>query len=130
MFTKKLLLITCVLISVIALAVLAGCSSQPQTSSTGMQVLIQDAANKPLSGAKVVSQVQPDGQLKLDGITIQDGTITFNGIKAGHYQFSVSRFDYQPIFIDIDIPEGRTISFSIPLQASPVPTVVPIPSAS
>ena len=67
----------------------------------------------PLSGAKVVSNTQPEGQLKVTGITGDNGTVTFNSIKEGEYEFYVSRFDYVQQEFAASIRPGQTTETTI-----------------
>jgi hypothetical protein len=68
-----------------------------------LEVLITDTEGNPLSGAKVVSEMQPAGQLKVTGITGEDGKVTFSEIKIGAYKLYVSRFDYLNTEFIIDV---------------------------
>jgi hypothetical protein len=89
----------------------------PSNLTTGnLKVLVTDDAGNPLKGAKVVSDSQPEGQLKVTGLTGDDGTVTFNDIKAGNYTFYVSRFDYTNIEFPIVVAAGQTATESIKLK--------------
>lgn len=75
-------------------------------------------------GAKVVSNTQPEGQLKVTGITEASGTVTFNGIKAGEYQFYITRFDYLQEEVEITVVAGQTTVITVKLtmeRPSPSP---------
>jgi hypothetical protein len=66
-----------------------------QTTATGeLQFKVVDSSDQPLQGAKVVSEEEPEGQLKLTGLTDASGIVVFKDIKAGEYKFYISRFDY------------------------------------
>jgi hypothetical protein len=69
-------------------------------ASTGnLQIKVVDLYDRPLGGAKVVSEEEPGGQLKVTGLTDGNGLVIFKGIRSGDYQFYVSRYDYaQKIF--------------------------------
>jgi hypothetical protein len=55
----------------------------PPTPLTGNLVFkVIDSTGKPLAGAKVVSEEQPDGQLKVTGMTDTNGTVTFNNMSG------------------------------------------------
>jgi hypothetical protein len=77
-----------------------------------LQIKIEQFSSKPLEGAEVVSSKQPDGQPELSGLTGSDGKVTFNDIKQGSYQFTVSRADYADIDIRVTVTGGRTVSFA------------------
>ncbi len=68
-----------------------------------------------LGGAKVVSTSQPDGQLKVTGITVESGLVTFTGIKTGPYSFSVSRSGYEPKEVSMDVRAGRPQALTVRL---------------
>lgn len=124
MLLKKFALMFIMLTLFATLMFQVGCSSPQPSSSpaiikvTGLQVLVQDSNNKPLSGAKVVSQSQPDGQLNVNGITTDNGITTFSGIKAGNYQFLITLTGYSPTVFNIsvvpDVTVAVTINLSIP----------------
>jgi hypothetical protein len=89
--------------------VVAGCSTNSTNTGTGnLNVLVLSTVEIPLAGAKVVSNTQPEGQLKVTGITGDNGTVTFNSIKEGEYEFYVSRFDYVQQEFAVAIKPGQT----------------------
>jgi hypothetical protein len=110
---------------------LAACGNgNPSTTlpaSIDLYITVTSQNGTPLSGAKVVSQEQPEGQLKITGLTDSQGRVTFNGIKPGVYIIDISRFDYDPI----EITRAITASdhdFTVTLKPSattPPPTSVP-----
>jgi hypothetical protein len=129
MLGKKLFFVCLVVAALTAVAV--GCqpshSTQTLPIGTGnLHVLVLGADNGPLGGAKVISNEQPEGQLKVTGITGADGTVTYNNIKAGEYEFYVSRFDYEQKEFGVNVLSGQTTDFTITLARTPTPS----PSAS
>jgi len=98
------------------------CSGTSGTTAPGgdlvgnLRFYIRDESGNPLSGAKVVSQNSPENQLKVTGITNVDGMVQFNGIKAGRYEFQISRFDYEPQVADVTVSAGTDIAVTITLQ--------------
>jgi hypothetical protein len=86
-----------------------------------LQIYVLDAGNAPLSGAKVVSQTQPDGQLNVNGLTIQDGSVTFTGIKPGKYEFIISRFDYNARVAIVNLSAGQPIAVNVNLDKTSSP---------
>ena len=82
---------------------------------TGDLLVYVEGPDGLLGGAKVVSTSQPEGQLKVTGITVDSGLVTFTGIKTGRYTFSVSRFDYQPKEVSIDVRAGRPQALTVTL---------------
>jgi hypothetical protein len=107
---------------------LTGCIGLPEhplTNTGSLQFKIQDQSQNPLSGAKVVAEVQPDGQLKVSGITDTNGTITFNDIAAGEYEFSITRFDYFPARVAVTVTAGKTELVNISLIPENVPITIP-----
>jgi hypothetical protein len=87
--------------------------SPPEITTGNLKVSVTDTAGKPLEGAKVVSDTQPEGQLKVTGITGDDSTVTFNDIRVGNYTFYVSRFDYVNREFSITVTGGQTASTRI-----------------
>jgi len=100
------------------------CSGTPvSTFSDGDMVgnlsfFVRDESGNPLNGAKVVSQNSPENQFKVTGITNYDGMVLFNGIKAGNYEFQISRFDYEPQTIDVVVTAGVNNTVTVTLQKS------------
>jgi hypothetical protein len=94
-------------------ALAAGCAA-PGTGS--LHVLVVNEDNAPLSGAKVVSNTQPEGQLKVTGGTDGEGSVTFDGIAAGEYEFYVSRFDYENQVFKVTVKAKHTAEVTITLK--------------
>jgi len=85
------------------------------TPLTGdLQFKVTDLSGKPLSGAKVVSEEQPAGQLKVTGMTDSNGTVTFKDIKPGEYRFYVSGAGFlQQNNVAAAVSDGQTTSITI-----------------
>lgn len=77
-------------------------------SGGNLLVTVTDSSNRPLGGAKVVSEEQPAGQLKVTGLTNSSGTVTFNNIKSGNYRFYINRFDYVQDEMSVAVTAGQT----------------------
>ncbi len=93
------------------------------------QVHVKDAQNNPLSGAKVLSESQPVGQLKISGLTDNDGNVTFNNIRTGDYTIYVNRFDYNQVEIAITITSNNnnlTVNMTKTVTTIITPTTNPI----
>jgi hypothetical protein len=87
------------------------------TDATGnLQVKVTDSIGKPLAGAKVISEEQPEGQLKVTGGTGENGTVIYNGIKTGNYRFYVSRFDYVQTSLTVTVIGGQTTSAEVQMM--------------
>jgi len=88
-----------------------------------LKISVQDSSYNTLWGAKVVSESQPAGQLKIDGITEQEkGGAMFNNIKAGTYNIQVSAPGFAQISLDVTLSSGKTQSVTVVLYyASPPP---------
>jgi hypothetical protein len=96
-----------------------GCSGQELESGKGtLRVLVVSEANVPLAGAKVISNTQPEGQLKVTGSTGADGLAVYEGIKSGRYEFYVSRFDYEQKDFSAEIAAGRDTEVTVTLTAA------------
>ena len=79
-----------------------------ETPAGNLQIKISGFSDMSLQGAEVVSFKQPDGQLELRGLTDADGTVTFDDIKQGGYEFTVSLADYIQMNIKLTVTGGRT----------------------
>jgi hypothetical protein len=122
MLFKKAVIFVVVLSVLMVFTLMAGCSQPaPAPVTTGnLQITVTDTDNNPLSGTKVVSQIQPEGQAKLDGlITASSNTVTFSKIKIGQYQISVSQFNYQGVIINTNVVLGQTTSITAKLVKNP-----------
>ena len=53
------------------------------TQYGSLHVLVIDANGTPVGGAKVVSNEQPEGVLKVTGGTNSDGMVTYNNLVPG-----------------------------------------------
>jgi len=101
-------------------ALFTGCAKTTSTTVTGygtLKVTVYGLDHQPLNGAKVVSDSQPDGQLKVTGLTDANGTVLFQSIKAGQYDFYLDRFDYNQM---------QTSIFVIPNQTTEVPVYMSV----
>jgi len=71
-----------------------------------------------ISGANVVSRAQPEGQTSVSGFTDITGDVTFNGIKAGKYQFAISCSGYRTRVVEINFIPEVTRNISVILEKS------------
>jgi hypothetical protein len=113
---NKLLFI--ILILFITPVILLGCTASDNTSlpNTGnLHVKILGVNETPLVGAKVVSNAEPAGQLKITGMTKSDGTVIYNNITAGDYVFYVSVAGYQQTDFKVSIQKGKTTGVTVTL---------------
>ncbi len=101
----------------LTLAVLGGCGS----GTGSLKVSVVDTSGNPVWGAKVVSEEQPAGQLKITGITEQEkGGVIFEGIKSGNYQLQISSAGFAPETLGVIVRGGNTESITVTLEyASP-----------
>lgn len=96
-----------------------GCSGPGLESGRGtLRVLVTNEAQAPLGGAKVISNTQPEGQLKVTGSTRDDGSVTYRGIRAGRYEFYVSRFDHVQKEFVVTVVAGRTTELKVVITAT------------
>ena len=94
-------------------------SSPTPTSGVGsLQMTVADESGNPLQGAKVVSEEQPAGQLKVSGLSDAAGKVAFSNVRAGEYTFLVSRFDYEPKRVAAVIMDSRTSIITVNLAAT------------
>ncbi len=100
---KWVLAAAAIVAGILTLGLAAGCTA----NTADLKVVVHGPDGVPLSGAKVVSNEQPEGQLKVTGLTGDDGSATFAGIKPGDYQFTISRFDYEPKDVSYKVVAGH-----------------------
>jgi hypothetical protein len=81
-----------------------------------LEVRLQDANGSLLAGGKVVSNTQPEGQLKVTGLTNSEGKVIFNDIAAGEYEFYISRFDYLQKDFTVKVIAGKTTTLTFTLE--------------
>ncbi len=73
-----------ILFIIILISLSCAASTTTSPSNTGnLQVQILGVDKIPLAGAKVVSNAEPAGQLKVTGMTKSDGTVIYNNIAQG-----------------------------------------------
>jgi ABC-type oligopeptide transport system substrate-binding subunit len=80
---RKLIVLFTSALSLVIMPV-AACTSHATTSVVGtgeIHVRVTDTENNPLGGGKVVSDMQADGQLKLEGLTDNNGNVVFRDVK-------------------------------------------------
>ena len=100
---------------ILACTMVTGCTktTTPIAGYGNLKVTVFGINHTPLSGAKVVSDNQPEGQLKVPGLTDADGTVLFQNIKAGNYDFYISRFDYNQTQFPVTVNPGQTTEIPI-----------------
>jgi hypothetical protein len=101
----------------LALALPACGQSAPSAAGAGgLRVLVLGADKGVLAGAKVVSNTQPSGQLKVTGISGNDGTVLFQDITPGAYSFYISVANYEQQDFAITVRAGATVSINVTMQ--------------
>ena len=119
MDNKFIVLLTSFLLLVAMLSVACASKTTTPVTNTGrIQVRVTDTGNNPLRGGKVVSDMQPDGQLKLEGLTNNNGDVVSQNVKSGDYEFYVSRFNYTETYITIIAKPGQTTSMTMQMIIS------------
>jgi hypothetical protein len=127
MSMKKLAIVFILSIVAVVAGFSISCSSTSTPAPTMdmtlgyLQIYVTDSNDAPLVGAKVVSQTQPDGQLKVNGLTDKDGLVTFTGIKAGNYEFAISQADSKPTLAAVNLAAGQPIAITIKLEKATTP---------
>src|SRR5512135_1377258 len=114
---KKILVLAIAALVLGALAL--GCTGG--IGSLHVQVVGEN--NTPLPCFKVISNEQPSGQLKVTGMSGSDGSVTYNDIKAGKYNFYVNGAGYEQQTFDVTVARGKTTNKTITLnRTSPPPS--------
>ena len=104
---KCLFIFSIILLCALSVHACSPNSGTMSKSAGDLQISITDNTDNPLWGTKIVSEEQPEGQIKVTAVTGDSGVVTFNNIATGEYKFYVSRFDYFPIEIWLTVLEGR-----------------------
>ena len=116
---------------IITCALFTGCSKTTTTTGYGtLKVTVYGLDNQPLNGAKVVSDSQPDGQFKVTGLTDANGTVLFQNIKAGQYDFYISRFDYNQTQFSGTVNPNQTTEVPVYMNAANPGSTTPTTTAS
>ena len=119
------------LIAILSGIFLTGCAKTTPTNGVGnLRVTVFGVYHQSLWGAKVVSDSQPDGQLKVTGLTGEDGKVWFQNIKAGNYDFYISRFDYNQTQFSVIVNPGQTTEIPVYLELSSPISTTPITTSS
>ena len=103
---------------ILACTMVTGCTktTTPIAGYGNLKVTVFVVDHQPLNGAKVVSDNQPDGQLKVTGLTDTDGTVWFQNIETGTYEFYISRFDYNQTQFNAMVNPGQTTEIPVYLD--------------
>ncbi len=127
---RKLLML--IAIFSIAALVLSGCNlNRPPMDLNrqgNLKVILKDEQDNALAGAKVVSNTQPERQMRVTGMTGEDGSVTFNGIRTGRYEFYISRYEFEQKNFEVNVSWGQTATITLTLTRTPSPSPVPSPS--
>jgi len=81
-----------------------------------LSVVVEDLGEVLLEGAAVVSIIQPDGQAVLSGLTIADGSISFNDVIPGVYSFQASLGGYLANTGSVTIIPDDTVTLTLNME--------------
>ena len=87
---------------------------------TVLEVKVVDSAGNPVSGTKVLSDLQPAGQAQLFGLTDMDGLTYFPGLKRGSYRVQIDKTGYITGSQTITVVEGQTTIAQSQINLKPV----------
>ena len=105
------------LLALFAVGILAsGCSQATSSALGSLRVYVVGQDGTDLAGAKVVSDTQPEGQVKVTGMTDTGGAVSFTGLKPGTYEFYVSHFDYDQNGFSLTVRGDATSSMTVVLS--------------
>ena len=107
-------------LAVLTISILfTGCAKTTAATGYGMlKVTVYGLDHQPLNGAKVVSDSQPGGQLKVTGLTDDNGMVLFQNIKAGQYDFYLDRFDYNQTQFSAFVNPNQTTEVPVYMDAT------------
>jgi hypothetical protein len=101
---------------ILGTGLMVGCLNSHVSKMGNLEVQLHDSNGNPLAGGKVISNTQPEGQLKVTGSTDSDGKVVYNNIIVGKYEFYISRFDYQQKNFSVNVVQGKTTSLTFILD--------------
>ncbi len=107
------------ILAVLLLAVITGCNGQDEPDKGSLEVTVLAEGTLPLVGVKVVSETQPEGQLKVTGITTDNGTVIFSDILTGAYKFYVSAAGFLQMEFETSIMAGQTAETTVYMAPTP-----------
>lgn len=81
-----------------------------------ISIYVKDEKDKPVSNVRIKTLNTPSGQLSLSGLTTTDGSIIFDNIKAGDYEFEISKNNYHTERRSTSLNTGKTSEISIVLK--------------
>jgi len=99
-------------------------STTTNSGSGDLTIKIIAENDAPVAGVKVVSEVQPEGQLKVTGLTDFGGTVRFNNIKAGNYTFYVSAAGYAQHTVPVTVAADQLQSVTVNISTGQLTTAV------
>ena len=110
-------------VTILILIMASGCLTPPDTPAPNgaIQFKITDSEGKPLQGVKAISEIQPDGQSKLTGLTDTQGSVLFQNIKPGDNNFYINRFDYNQVQIALTAAPGQKTDLPVKLTLAGEP---------
>lgn len=111
--------LSAVTVVVLSATLVAGCAQAELGDAGSLRVQVVGFHGAPLDGAKVVSDIQPEGQLKVTGITSIDGMVTYSQVKSGSYEFYITRPDYQQTKFTVTVAAGGTTDVTMMLTRTP-----------
>ena len=124
-------ILTLFLVTIISGIFVTGCAkTTPTTGDGNLKVSVFGVYHQPLQGAKVVSETEPDGQLKVTGLTGEDGIVVFQNIKPGKYDFYISRFDYNQTQFSVTVNPGQTTEIPVYLELTNPTSTTPATTSS
>jgi hypothetical protein len=122
MHSHKMKILMSFISLVLLIGLIAGCSAKAAATTGGLKITVLDNKALPLSGAKVESTSQPDGQSPVSQMSTADGIpVDFEGLLPGQYSWKVSKSGYVETVININIVVGQ--SFGLSVNLNPMPTV-------
>ena len=87
-----------------------------EMQKSNLKIHVKDSDGKPISGASVTSTSQPGGQPTLTGVTVSDGSVTFNEVIPGSYSFLGSADRYESSSESVSTYAGETNERTILLE--------------
>jgi hypothetical protein len=128
MYIRKLATASFLCLVVLTTLFLIGCASKAHPVNTNfgsLTIILKDNDNQLIGGAKLSSEVQPEGQMVVTAVSDTLGLLKINDVKAGQYRFSISKTNFQSTELNINIVGGQNSSVELRMMPATIQLTIP-----
>ncbi len=87
-------------------------------ASTGVSVVVTNAANQPVAGARVELRAKAGTASPAIALTDRQGRAAFGDLAPGFYEVAIGGEGYQTVTRDVDLSGGQPVSLDVTLAAA------------